>query len=73
LNKSEIARTQQYLRSKFGNQRLRVVARKSKDDSAEVYLGDEFIGVLFKDEDEGETSYDFQMAILDIDLPAAAE
>jgi len=73
LDKSEIARIQQYLRGKFGNQRLRIVARKSKDDSAEVYLGDEFIGVVFKDVDEGETSYDFQMAILDIDLPAAAE
>ncbi len=32
-------------------------------------IGDEFIGVIFKDEDEGEVSYAFNMAILDIDLP----
>jgi hypothetical protein len=43
--------------------------RANKDDSVEVNVGDEFIGVIFKDEDEGETSYQFQMAILDIDLP----
>jgi hypothetical protein len=35
----------------------------------EVYLGDEFIGTLFRDEDEGEVSYAFSMAILDFDLP----
>ena len=28
----------------------------------------EFIAVLFREEDEGETSYQFQMAILDVDL-----
>jgi hypothetical protein len=34
----------------------------------EVYAGDEFMGVIFRDEDEGEISYSFNMAILDIDL-----
>jgi len=43
--------------------------RPRKDDSAEVYIGDEFIGVLFKDdEDPNDLSYNFQMAILDYDL-----
>jgi hypothetical protein len=31
-------------------------------------LADEFIGVLFKDIDEGETSYDFHMSILEMDI-----
>ena len=39
---------------------------------AEVYIGDEFIGVLFRDDEEGETSYQFQMAILDFDLSGLA-
>jgi uncharacterized protein DUF3126 len=34
----------------------------------EVYVGDEFIGVIFRDEEDGELSYDFSMAILDFDL-----
>ena len=43
-----------------------VKARPRKDDSAEVYVGDEFLGIVFKDEDDGD--YNFSMAILDIDL-----
>ena len=39
----------------------------------EVYLDDEFIGVMYRDEDEGEVSYAFNMAILEIDLPNAAD
>ena len=39
-----------------------------KDAPAEVLLGSQFIGVLYKNEDEGETSYDFNMSILSEDL-----
>ncbi len=67
----EIARLQDYLRGRFNEPGLEVRPRTNKDDSAEVYVADEFIGVLFRDEDEGEISYDFNMAILDIDLPEA--
>jgi len=52
----------------FGNAKLRVVPRPKKDDSAEVYVGEEFIGVLFVDDEEDERSYNFQMAILGTDL-----
>ncbi len=43
-------------------------ARPRKNDSAELYLNDEFLGLIYKDEDEGELSYNFSMAILDVDL-----
>lgn len=68
MDKTEIARLQSYMRSKFSNTALEVRARPRKTDSAEVYLADEFIGVMYRDEDEGELSYNFTMAILDIDL-----
>ena len=42
--------------------------RPKKDDSAEVYIGEEFIGVLFLDDEDGDKSYNFQMAILETDL-----
>jgi len=42
--------------------------RPQKDDSAEVYFGDEFVGVLFRDDEDGDLSYNFTMAILEIDL-----
>jgi hypothetical protein len=33
-----------------------------------VYVGEEFIGVLFVDDEDGDLSYNFQMAILATDL-----
>ena len=68
MNPQEIVRVQTYLRKVFGTKTLSVRARPKKDDSAEVFVGDEFIGLLFREEEEGELSYQFQMAILDIDL-----
>jgi len=68
MNSSEISKLESYFQKTFGNTSLSVKARPKKDDSAEVYLGEDFIGVLFKDEDEGELSYNFSMAILDFDL-----
>jgi hypothetical protein len=64
----EVRKLDGYLKKLFGNARLRVVPRPKKDDSAEVYVGEEFIGVLFIDDEDGERSYNFQMAILATDL-----
>jgi Protein of unknown function (DUF3126) len=64
----EIRKLETYIRRLFGNARLRVVPRAKKDDSAEVYIGEEFIGLLFVDDEEDERSYNFQMAILAADL-----
>lgn len=72
MDAREIERLQQYFRNTFKLPEMRVLARPKKEDSAEVYIGDEFIGVLFRDEEEGELSYSFQMAILDFDLDERA-
>ena len=57
-----------YLKRLFENKRIRVVPRPKKDESAEVYIGEEFIGVLFVDDEDDDRSYNFQMAILETDL-----
>jgi hypothetical protein len=54
-----------YLKRLFGNPKIRVVPRPKKDDSAEVYIGEEFIGVLFVDDEDDDRSFQFQMAILE--------
>jgi Protein of unknown function (DUF3126) len=64
----EIRKLEAYIKRLFGNAKLRVVPRPKKDDSAEVYIGDEFIGVMFVDDEDDERSYNFQMAILGTDL-----
>jgi len=68
VNAQEIKKLDTYLKKLFSNPRVRVVARPKKDDSAEVYIGEEFIGVLFVDDEDDDKSYNFQMAILETDL-----
>lgn len=69
ITPEELIKIQAYLRDKFGNENIAVRPRTQTTDSIEVLINGEFIGLVYKDEDEGERSYDFNMAILDIDLP----
>ena len=64
----DIGKVESYIRNKLGSTALRVVPRPRKKDSADVLLGEEFIGVLFVDEVKGKRSYNFEMAILELDL-----
>jgi hypothetical protein len=63
----EIRKLEAYLKRSL-NQALVVKARPRKDDSAEVYLNDEFLGLVYRDDEDGDLSYNFSMAILDVDL-----
>lgn len=71
FERAETTKLQTYLQKKFGQPGLILRDRKT-NDSLEVLLNGEFLGVIYKDTDEGEISYDFNMAILDIDLEEAA-
>jgi hypothetical protein len=57
-----------FLRRRFENDKIRVVTRPKKMDSLEAYLGEEFLGVLFVENEKGRKSYIFEMPILDFDL-----
>ncbi len=66
MNPEEILKLDRYFKRVFQNPKLEIKARPRKEDSCEVYVGDEFLGLVYKDEEEGD--YNFSMAILDIDL-----
>lgn len=68
MDVTEVRKLDAYLKKLFGNPKIRVVPRPKKDDSAEVYIGEEFIGVLFVDDEDDDRSYQFQMAILETDI-----
>ena len=68
MSMEELKKLQAYLQKLFANDTIQVKARPRKDDSAEVYIGEEFIGVIFKDDEDEDLSYNFSMAILDYDL-----
>jgi hypothetical protein len=63
----EIKRVKAYLRDRL-NDTVNVTARTQSNDSAEVYLGEEFVALIFKIVEEGETSYQMQWTILTEDL-----
>ena len=60
-----------YLRARFGNDNIRVVTRPKKTDSVEAYIGEEFLGVLFLENEKGRKLYIFELPILDVDLADA--
>ena len=64
----ELKKLESYFRRLFGNESIKVKARPRKDDSAEVFVGEEFIGVVYRDDEDNELSYNFSMAILAEDL-----
>ena len=67
MEKEETLRLEAYLKEKL-NPGIRLVHRTQTDDSVEVYLGAEFIAVVYKDVDEGEVAYQFQMTVLSEDI-----
>ena len=58
---------QAHLSRILGNQQIAAKPRPKQNDSAEVELNGEFIGVIYQDEDE-DGSFMFEMAILAEDL-----
>jgi hypothetical protein len=67
VNDKDIKRIEAHLKRTFGTAGLVLKARPKQKDSAEVYVADEFIGVVYQDEDE-DGSFMFEMAILAEDL-----
>jgi hypothetical protein len=63
----ELKKLDAYLKKTL-NPGIVVKARPRKDDSAEVYIGEEFLGVIYRDDEDGDLSYNFSMAILEVDL-----
>ena len=63
MDRQEIQKLQAFFRKRFKMPAIEVRARPQKAD-----IADEFIGVVYRDDEEGDLSYNFTMAILDIDL-----
>ena len=69
MKPNEIARVETYLKKTFKSPGIRVASPKKAGTPIEVYVGDEFIGVLHRDEEDGEVSYALHITILEEDLP----
>ncbi|HWV80054.1 MAG TPA: DUF3126 family protein [Hyphomicrobiaceae bacterium] len=68
LTKPELDKLQVYLRKVLANKTVEVRARQRAVDAAEVYVGGEFVAVVSKDIEDGDTCYQLSMSILEFDL-----
>ena len=64
----EVKKINTYLNNKFNSDCFSVKIDDNSKDSAEVFYKDEFIGLLYKDDEDGEIAFQFHMTILDEDL-----
>ena len=71
MSQTDIARVQAYLRTLLGNQQLTLDPPVKKGASVEVRVGDEFIGTVHRDDEDGEVSFALTISILEEDLPSA--
>ena len=68
MTPAEIKSLEKYLSKTFSLEAIEVKKRAKKDDSVEVFVKEEFVGVIYKDDEDNEITYQFQMAILADDL-----
>ena len=67
ISSQESEKLQAFLQTKL-NPDIVVQQRQRPDECAEIYIGQECLGIVSKIVDEGETSFSFEITILDIDL-----
>lgn len=68
MTDDELINIEKYLNKVFRTDGFIIKKRKSIDDSCEVYIEDEFVGLIYKETEEGEEDYQFHMTILKEDL-----
>ena len=68
MDRVTLKKIENFFKQKFNNKKIKIEGRANKNDSAEVLIDDEFIGVVFEDNEDGEMCYQFNMTILSEDL-----
>ena len=68
MTEDELKKIENYLNKVFKTNEFLVKERNAIDDSCEIYLEDEFLGLIYKENEEGEEDYQFHMTILKGDL-----
>ena len=68
MDRITLKKIENFFKQKFNNKKIRIEGRANKNDSAEVLIDDEFIGVVFEDNEDGDICYQFNMTILSEDL-----
>ena len=68
MTRNEVQKVRNYLRQLFNNPAIDVQLPAREGATVEMYLDGEFIGTVYRDDEEGEVSYNVNMTILEEDL-----
>ncbi|MDR3126848.1 MAG: DUF3126 family protein [Rickettsiales bacterium] len=68
MRADDMRKVERFLNEKFAKGAITLKSGKADDDMAEAYIDGEFVGTVYRDDEENEVSFDFNMTILDIDL-----
>lgn len=64
----EMQKLETYLRKLFNSEAIELRRAPKVQDMVELHKGDEFLGTVYRDAEEGDVSYQVNFAVLDIDL-----
>jgi len=71
MSPEQTTQVRNYLCKRLGTENITIKPRKVQD-SVEVYLNDEILGLLYiDDEDKNDISYDLNISILQVDIDEA--
>ena len=68
MDSFEIKKINAYFNKQFNTNDFSLKVDDNNEDSAEVYFKNEFLGLIYKDDEDGEIAFQFHMTILDEDL-----
>ena len=68
MHPEEIQRVQNFLTTKFRGTDIKLKSREETDDSVEFIIDGETLGIVFKDDEDGDICYHVQMTILSEDI-----
>ena len=68
MHPEEIRRVQTFLKTKFREADIKLKSREETDDSVEFIIDGETLGIVFKDDEDGDICYHVQMTILSEDI-----
>ena len=68
MNSEETQKIQAFLKTKFSGADIVLKPREETNDSVEITIAGETLGIVFKDDEDGDICYHVQMTILSEDL-----
>ncbi len=68
MNQSEITKLEAYLKNRFSNQDIALIHRPQASDSVEFEIDGETLGIVYRDDEDGDVCYHVQLTVLAEDL-----